>query len=335
MRTYDLLANTPTADRVAATTSAVTVPDTTAPSIVSVSATVDGPVTIVFDEVIQVRGGMLSLIAGSYSMTLESVNMTGPAVTVSGNTLTFTPDHLLDVRSYNLSLSAGSIADASGNFNSNFLSMGPFEINTLRNGDTALSGLGLESGGRVTGTDANTRDTVVFGKSQSDFTFTKTATGYTVPMPWSTGSVQLTSIERALFTGSKDALALSMAGNLGQVYRLYQAAFDRTPDKIGFGFWLSVSDSGYALKGIAQSFIDSAEFTDLYGAGTSNTAFVDALYDNVLHRDGDATGVAFWNSVLDHGTNRADVLIEFAESIENRAQLAEVIGNGFTYTPYV
>lgn len=47
--------------------------------------------------------------------------------------------------------------------------------------------------------------------------------------------MELTIIERALFTESKDALALSMAGNLGQVYRLYQAAFDRTPDKISFG----------------------------------------------------------------------------------------------------
>lgn len=334
MRTYNLLADAPTAGGVVATTSAATAPDTMAPNIVSVSATVDGPLTIVFDEAIQVRGGRLWLIAGSYSMTLESIDMTGPAVTVSGNTLTYTPDHLLAVRSYNVSLSTGSIADASGNLDNNFLSMGPFEINTLRNGDTAVSGLGAETRGRVMGTDANMRDTAVFPRALSDFTFTKTETGYTVPTPPGGYSVELTSIERALFTESKDALALSMAGNLGQVYRLYQAAFDRTPDKIGFGFWLSASDSGYALTGIAQSFIDSPEFTDLYGAGTSNTAFVDALYDNILHRDGDATGVAFWNGVLDHGTSRADVLVEFAESVENRAQLADVIGNGFAYTPY-
>jgi len=334
MHTDNLLANAFTADRVVATGSAVTVPDTTAPRMVSVSATVDGPLTIVFDEAIQVRGGRLSLIAGSYSMTLELIDMTGPAVTVSGNTLTYTPDHLLAVRSYNVSLNTGNIADASGNLNIYSLSLGPFEINTLRNGDTAVSGLGVETRGRVTGTDANTRDTAVFPGTLSEFTFTKTATGHTVPIPWAYYSAELTSIERALFTESKDALALSMAGNLGQVYRLYQAAFDRTPDKIGFGFWLSASDSGYALTGIAQSFIDSPEFIDLYGAGTSNTAFVDALYDNILHRDGDATGVAFWNGVLDHGTSRADVLVEFAESVENRAQLADVIGNGFAYTPY-
>jgi hypothetical protein len=333
MHTDSLLATTPTADRVVAMTSATTVPDTTAPRVVSVRGTVDGPLTIVFDEAIQVHGGHLSLLAGSLSMQLESFDLSGPAVTVSGNTLTLTPDHLFDVRSYTVAFNRG-ITDAAGNPYEASRFVGPFEINTLRNGDTVLSGLGAETRGRVMGTDANMRDTAVFPRALSDFTFTKTETGYTVPILWGGYSVELTSIERALFTESKDALALSMAGNLGQVYRLYQAAFDRTPDKVGFGFWLSVSDAGQTLTAISQSFIDSAEFTDLYGANTSNTAFVDALYDNILHRDGDATGVAFWNGVLDHGISRADVLVEFAESVENRAQLADVIGNGFAYTPY-
>jgi hypothetical protein len=333
MHTDSRLATTPTADRVVAMTSATTVPDTTAPRVVSVRGTVDGPLTIVFDEAIQVHGGHLSLLAGSLSMQLESFDLSGPAVTVSGNTLTLTPDHLFDVRSYTVAFNRG-ITDAAGNPYEASRFVGPFEINTLRNGDTVLSGLGAETRGRVMGTDANMRDTAVFPRALSDFTFTKTETGYTVPIPWGGYSVELTSIERALFTESRDALALSMAGNLGQVYRLYQAAFDRTPDKVGFGFWLSVSDAGQTLTAISQSFIDSAEFTDLYGANTSNTAFVDALYDNILHRDGDATGVAFWNGVLDHGISRADVLVEFAESVENRAQLADVIGNGFAYTPY-
>ena len=65
MHTDNLLANASTADRVVATGFAATAPDTTAPRIVSVSATVDGPLTIVFDEAIQVHGGRLWLIAGN------------------------------------------------------------------------------------------------------------------------------------------------------------------------------------------------------------------------------------------------------------------------------
>lgn len=332
MRTDSLLANGPIAGLAVGTSSATTALDTTLPKVVSINATVDGPVTIVFDEAIQAHSGRVSLLSGGLTMTLESFDLSGPAVSVSGNTLTITPDHFLAVRSYSLLFSDRSIADAAGNFYNSAQTQGPFEVNTLRNGDTALSGLGI--GGRVVaGTAANTRDTAVFPGVQAEFSFTKTATGYTVPI-WPTYTVELTSVERVLFTESDDALALSLDGNLGQVYRLYQAAFDRTPDKIGFGFWLSVSDAGQALTAIAQTFIDSPEFADLYGAGTSNAAFVDALYDNVLHRDGDATGVAFWNGVLDQGASRAVVLTEFSESAENHAQLADVIGNGFAYTPY-
>lgn len=333
MRT-DSLANGRTAGLAVGTSSATTALDTTLPKVVSISATVDGPLTIVFDEAIQAHSGRVSLLSGGLTMTLESFDLSGPAVSVSGNTLTIALDHFLAVRSYSLLFSDRSIADAAGNFYNSAQTQGPFEVNTLRNGDTALYGPGPYPGGRVTGTDANTRDTAVFPGDQAEFNFTKTATGYTVPISWAGYTAELTSVERVLFTESDDALALSLDGNLGQVYRLYQAAFDRTPDKIGFGFWLSVSDAGQALTAIAQTFIDSPEFADLYGASTSNAAFVDALYDNVLHRDGDATGVAFWNGVLDQGASRAVVLTEFAESAENHAQLADVIGNGFAYTPY-
>jgi len=161
MHTDNLLANASTVDRVVATGSAATVPDTTAPRVVSVSGTVDGPLTLVFDEVIQVRGGHLSLLAGSLSTQLESFDLTGPAVTVSGNTLTLTPDHLFNVRSYTVAFNRG-ITDAAGNPYETSRFVGPFEINTLRNGDTAVSGLGAETRGRVMGTDANMRDTAVF-----------------------------------------------------------------------------------------------------------------------------------------------------------------------------
>ena len=332
MRSHSLVANLPTNDSVVTTHYSTAMLDTRAPKVVSINATVDGPITILFDEAIQVSSGRISLLTGNLSMTLETFDLSSPAVTISGNTITFTPDHVLAVRSYSLGFTGSGIMDAAGNIFDSSLILGPFEVNTLRNGDAALSGLGI--GGRVAGTDANARDTAVFSGTQDRYNFTKTATGHTVPGTRGEQTVELVSVERILFTESNDALALSAEGNLGQVYRLYQAAFDRTPDKVGFGFWLSVSDSGNALTTIAQSFIDSREFADLYGASTSNATFVDALYDNVLHRDGEAGGVAFWNGVLDQGTSRSVVLAEFAESAENRAQLAEVIGNGFTYTPY-
>ncbi|MNR66180.1 hypothetical protein D3C85_1895440 [compost metagenome] len=54
----------------------------------------------------------------------------------------------------------------------------------------------------------------------------------------------------------------------------------------------------------------------------------------MLHRAGEAAGVAHWVDKLEHGTARADVLMGFSESAENRVEILKVIGNGFEYTPY-
>ncbi len=142
----------------------------------------------------------------------------------------------------------------------------------------------------------------------------------------------LKGVERLLF--SDTAVALDTDGTGGQAYRLYQAAFNRTPDKSGLGFWMAMLDNGVSLHDAAQSFIGSDEFITKYGANTSDAVFVDTLYQNVLHRAGEAGGVAFWNSMLSKGVPRADVLAAFSESPENQAAVIQVIGNGFEYTPY-
>ena len=51
-----------------------------------------------------------------------------------------------------------------------------------------------------------------------------------------------------------------------------------------------------------------------------NAAFVDALYQNVLSRGGDAGGVAHWNRMLDNKfQDRSDILVQFT-------QLPEFVG---------
>jgi hypothetical protein len=103
-------------------------------------------------------------------------------------------------------------------------------------------------------------------------------------------------------------------------YRLYGGAFDRTPDEGGFRFWTQTLDDGHSLHHVATSFIDSSEFVSRYGNGLSNAAFVDALYQNVLSRDGETGGLDHWNRMLDDRyQDRAEVLVEFT-------QLPEYVG---------
>ena len=106
-----------------------------------------------------------------------------------------------------------------------------------------------------------------------------------------------------------------------QVTRLYLAALGRAPDGPGLLAHSRSLLSGTSLSSDAASFFTSGEFTRLYGTNQSNAAFVNTLYQNVLHRAGDATGVRVWNDALAGGLSRADALASFAESGENRRAL--------------
>ena len=106
--------------------------------------------------------------------------------------------------------------------------------------------------------------------------------------------------------------------NYGKAYRLYRAAFGRTPDQAGHQFWIKALDDGYTLAQVAGWFIDSAEFKSLYGDNPPNAAFATALYTNVLGRAPDPTGLAWWIDRLNEGISRADVLVGFSESDENK-----------------
>jgi hypothetical protein len=175
-------------------------------------------------------------------------------------------------------------------------------------------------------------DSVVFTGTRADHTVAKTANGWTVSSSVD-GFDTLSNIERLQFSDA--TIALDISGVAGQAYRIYQAAFNRAPDAVGLGYWISVMDSGATLNNIAQGFVDSPEFKLMYGTNPTNAQIVSKMYDNVLHRTPDQGGYDFWLGVLDSkGATVAEVLAEFGESNENVAALVGVIGNGFVFTPY-
>ncbi len=100
------------------------------------------------------------------------------------------------------------------------------------------------------------------------------------------------------------------------VFRLYQAVFDRLPDVGGHQGWMQALASGVEYKFVVEQFISSAEFQLSYG-DADNESFVTLLYNNVLNRDPDAGGFASWLGLLDSGDlDRADVVAGFAQSVE-------------------
>ena len=178
------------------------------------------------------------------------------------------------------------------------------------------------------------RDTVLFLAERSNFVITEVAGGLRVVDLLGLGSTALLSgVERLRFLDA--ARAYDIDGIGGQVYRIYQAAFDRVPDRDGLGFWIAKADAGMALADITAGFVASAEFAALYGAAPSNAEIVARFYQNVLQRAPDAGGQAFWIDILDRQlAGVAEVLASFSESPENKLLVDAAIGQGFEYIPY-
>lgn len=174
-------------------------------------------------------------------------------------------------------------------------------------------------------------DTVVYGGARSAYTVAHSGSDLVVSNAAGLNTT-LSNVERIQF--GDGMLALDLDGNGGEAYRLYQAAFDRTPDKVGLGFWINALDKGHSLGEAAEGFLASAEFASLYGAHSSDTQFIQALYQNVLHRTPDAGGYAFWLDAVDNAT-RADILVAFSESAENVAQVVGSIQDGIAFTPWI
>jgi hypothetical protein len=151
------------------------------------------------------------------------------------------------------------------------------------------------------------------------------------------GTDTLINVERLKFTDTNIALDVGPTENAGSVYMLYKAAFNRAPDNSGMGYWLAQKDGGSNIvTNIAQGFVNAPEFVAKYGTNPSNASYVDKLYQNVLGRQGEAGGVAYWNQELNAGNiSKAAVLVQFATLPEGAANVASLIANGIPYTEYV
>jgi len=78
---------------------------------------------------------------------------------------------------------------------------------------------------------------------------------------------------------------------------------------------------GWSIDMVAQSFSDQVEYTNLY-SGMTNAQIVSQVYNNVLNRDADAAGAAYWEGELNSGIIQVNQLIQ---AVVNAAK--EDVGN--------
>ena len=160
-------------------------------------------------------------------------------------------------------------------------------------------------------------DVAFYTDNASNYTITKNAKEFTISHP-EKGTDTLIDIELVQFSDA--SMVLNVDSNTGKAYRLYKAAFDRTPDQEGLSYWISTLDQGENLNFVAENFINSDEFKQVYGENSTDEVFVKGLYSNVLHREPTEEGLNYWmNHVND--ASRNDVLIGFSESNENQLHI--------------
>lgn len=171
-------------------------------------------------------------------------------------------------------------------------------------------------------------DTAFFAGARAGYKITKSGDVTTISR---SGEVDtLTGIEILTFDDATVGLSFEQFDAAAQVYRLYQAAFDRTPDTFGLAHNANLVANGFSIFNMADAFVASAEFELLYGANSSNTTFVTALYNNVLGREPEIIGLNGWDTTLRSGQNdRGDVLFGFSESQENKNLVEATIQDGF------
>lgn len=259
-----------------------------------------------------------SIVNGEYSTSFTG-NFTSSSLATNGHTLQLN----------NLSL-AGS---------TELISTDNLLANALVNDDVITGSSGNDYLAGFAGNDSinagSGLDTVAFNGLVGNYTIAKSGNDFTVTAKTGSDGVDtLVNVERLQFDDT--SIALDVNGVAGQAYRIYQAAFGRTPDLAGLGYWINDMDKGSSLTNVAGGFFQSAEFQRLYGADPSINTLITNFYTNVLKRAPDQAGFDYWANQINSGLiTKAGALASFTESAENKLLVIGQIQNGIEYTAYL
>lgn len=292
-----------------------------------IEASVDGPLSIEFNEAVQRGTGKIQLL-DSQGKLVHAWDIADAAV--QANIVTLDRGPVLTPSRYKVVLDEGAVKDMAG------LPAGgtyEVEIRTTAGGGDALGPVASPFDQAARGSEPSHEDAAVLPGKPADYQIANEMGYERGTVTGDNGRLSLYSIEYLLFTDSPDAIGLSLDGYLGKAYRMYQTVFDRAPDKEGLGFWAAHQQQGLTLESMAAGFMNSPEFIGRYGRDPANEEFVANLYRNVLHREGEAQGMAYHIANLERGMSKANVVVGFSESPENQQQVAKLVGDWFEFTP--
>jgi hypothetical protein len=131
---------------------------------------------------------------------------------------------------------------------------------------------------------------------------------------WTLGTIEnkydITSKSRTILLNKNSNLAKIE----GFVIRLYTKCLERQPDVSGLDSWVTaLYYNGSLGSTVAYGFFFSTEYENL---GKSNTEYVTDLYEVLLDRNPDSSGLSNWVSYLNAGYTREYIFNKFTISEE-------------------
>jgi hypothetical protein len=132
---------------------------------------------------------------------------------------------------------------------------------------------------------------------------------------------KLTFADRTLDLDNYSSLTQLNDTQFSDLAKVYVAYFNRAADAEGLYFWADKLAEGMDMTTIASHFSQSAEAKALYPDTANTSAFVTAVYANVLGRTPDQAGFDFWTTNLNNGAMQPAT---FVLSIIDGAQGADI-----------
>ncbi len=326
--------------------------DTTPPTVTSFTPTsgasgvgVSNNISITFSEAVQLGIGLVTIRSGSPTgPVVEQFDVTSSShVSVAGSVLTIDPtNNLSGATTYFVSVDSGAIKDLAGNAyagesNYSFTTGAGSAPNGVGSPGITQIITGTANNDVIYSTSANDQidggagvDTVIYAGLASQYSVVRSGGTISVTdtVAGRDGADILTSVEQVKFTDFTQIFDLTSSIDKS-VYLLYQAALNRVPDTAGFRYWAGLADSqNMSASSLASQFITAPEFQQKYG-GLDNAGYAAALYVNVIGRAPDAAGLSFWVNNLALGETRAQMLVDFATSMENLQATAAHTSYGF------
>jgi hypothetical protein len=180
--------------------------------------------------------------------------------------------------------------------------------------------------------------TITAGAVWNDYTKQSDLQGFTVTDKTGLdGRQQLNGVERLQFTDGTLALDFNRGDNGYKAAMLIGAAFGKDKVSAFFSPGIQLFDSGMTTDAVAALITDLKLVENTIGS-TSNKAFVDAVYKNVMGVVPDALSEALYTRYLDTGAMSKTQLLTLAaglSALENQINLTGLQTSGVLYSVFI